>query len=181
MKTNTLSFRDLLQQDIRLLVPLYQRPYVWNEKDQWEPFWEDLRAIAEDLFHDRFRRPHFLGAIVLEQVLTGTGEIQKRLVIDGQQRLTTSQIVLEAFHDLCHEFGADKPRQALAKMIRNDDPMTDGPDEIFKVWPTTVDQEAFRPRSGHGRKPFSKPRGKSGRIRRVDWIAPPLNAVNRPI
>lgn len=144
MKTNTLSFRDLLQQDIRLLVPLYQRPYVWSEKEQWEPFWEDLRAIAEDLFHDRFRRPHFLGAIVLEQVLTGTGEIQKRLVIDGQQRLTTSQIVLEAFHDLCHELGADKPRQALAKMIRNDDPMTDGPDEIFKVWPTTVDQEAFR-------------------------------------
>lgn len=52
MKTNTLSFRDLLQQDIRLLVPLYQRPYVWNEKEQWEPFWEDLRAITEDLFHD---------------------------------------------------------------------------------------------------------------------------------
>jgi uncharacterized protein with ParB-like and HNH nuclease domain len=144
MKTNTLSFRDLLQQDIRLLVPLYQRPYVWNEKEQWEPLWEDIRAIAEDLFHDRFRRPHFLGAIVLEQVSTGTGEIQKRLVIDGQQRLTTSQIVLEAFHDVCHELGADKPRQALDKMIRNDDPMADGPDEIFKVWPTTVDQEAFR-------------------------------------
>lgn len=144
MKTNTLSFRDLLQQDIRLLVPLYQRPYVWNEKDQWEPLWEDIRAIAEDLFHDRFRRPHFLGAIVLEQVSTGTGEIQKRLVIDGQQRLTTSQVVLEAFHDVCNELGAYKPRQALDKMIRNDDPMADGPDEIFKVWPTTVDQEAFR-------------------------------------
>lgn len=144
MKTNTLSFRDLLQQDIRLLVPLYQRPYVWNEKEQWEPLWDDIRAIAEDLFHDRFRRPHFLGAIVLEQVSTGTGEIQKRLVIDGQQRLTTSQVVLEAFHDVCHELGADKPRQALDKMIRNDDPMADGPDEIFKVWPTTVDQEAFR-------------------------------------
>lgn len=144
MKTNTLSFRDLLQQDIRLLVPLYQRPYVWNEKEQWEPLWDDIRAIAEDLFHDRFRRPHFLGAIVLEQVPTGTGEIQKRLVIDGQQRLTTSQLVLEAFHDLCHELGAEKPRQALDKMIRNDDPMSDNSDETFKVWPTTVDQEAFR-------------------------------------
>jgi len=127
-----------------LLVPLFQRPYVWNQADQWEPLWEDIRNIAEDLFHDRFRRPHFLGAIVLEQVATKTGEIQKRLVIDGQQRLTTAQIVLEAFHDLCTEFGAQNPKKALAKMTRNDDPMADSTDEIFKLWPTTVDQEGYR-------------------------------------
>ena len=30
MKTDTLRFRDLLQKDIRLVVPLFQRPYVWN-------------------------------------------------------------------------------------------------------------------------------------------------------
>jgi len=144
MKTDTLRFRDLLQKDIRLMVPLFQRPYVWTQKDQWEPLWEDIRGIAEDLLNDRFRRPHFLGAIVLEQVPTGAGEIERRLVIDGQQRLTTAQIVLEAFHDLCAEIGADNPRKALAKMTRNDDPMSNHTEGTFKVWPTTVDQKAFR-------------------------------------
>ena len=144
MKTDTLRFRDLLQKDIRLLVPLFQRPYVWNQKDQWEPFWEDIRAIADDLVQGRFRRPHFLGAIVLEQVSTGAGDVETRLVIDGQQRLTTAQLVLEAFHDLCTEIGAENPRKALAKMTRIDDPMADNGESLYKVWPTTVDQEAFR-------------------------------------
>lgn len=81
---------------------------------------------------------------MLEQVTTGTGEIQKRLVIDGQQRLTTSQIVLEAFHDLCKELGAEKACKALVKLTRNDDPMADSPGEIFKLWPTTVDQESYQ-------------------------------------
>lgn len=144
MKTDTLRFRDLLQKDIRLIVPLFQRPYVWNERDQWAPFWEDIRAIAEDLLADRFRRPHFLGAIVLEQVPTGSGDVDQRLVIDGQQRLTTTQIVLEAFHDLCHELGADKHQSALSKMTRIDDPMVESDTELYKVWPTTVDQPGYR-------------------------------------
>jgi hypothetical protein len=144
MKTDTLRFRDLLQKDIRLVVPLFQRPYVWNQSDQWEPLWDDIRNIAEDLLHDRFRRPHFLGAIVLEQVKTGAGEVEQRLVIDGQQRLTTAQLILEAFHDLCHELGAKNAREALAKMTRIDDPMVEQGSVLFKVWPTTVDQPSFR-------------------------------------
>ena len=144
MKTDTLRFRDLLQKDIRLVVPLFQRPYVWNQKDQWAPLWDDIRAIAEDLLNDRFRRPHFLGAIVLEQVKTGAGEIEQRLVIDGQQRLTTAQLILEAFHDLCHELGATNAQGALAKMTRIDDPMVEQGAVMFKVWPTTVDQPSFR-------------------------------------
>jgi hypothetical protein len=144
MKTDTLRFRELLQKDIRLVVPLFQRPYVWNQKDQWEPLWEDIRNLAESILNDRFRRPHFLGAIVLEQVKTGAGEVDQRLVIDGQQRLTTAQLILEAFHDLCHELGADKAQAALAKMTRIDDPMADEGGMLFKVWPTTVDQPAFR-------------------------------------
>lgn len=144
MKTDTLRFRDLLQKDIRLVVPLFQRAYVWNESDQWQPLWEDIRGIAEDLLKDKFRRPHFLGAIVLEQVATGSGEVEQRLVIDGQQRLTTALLILEAFHDLCGELEAKNARNALAKMTRIDDPMVESSSGHFKVWPTTDDQEAFQ-------------------------------------
>jgi uncharacterized protein with ParB-like and HNH nuclease domain len=31
----------------RLVVPLFQRPYVWNEENQWEPLWNDVVRVAE--------------------------------------------------------------------------------------------------------------------------------------
>jgi hypothetical protein len=38
----------------------------------------------------------------------------------------------------------DKHYKALRKLTRNDDPMSDDPDEEFKVWPTNVDRDTFR-------------------------------------
>ena len=40
--------------------------------------------------------PHFLGAVVLQQVQKQTGQMQERTIIDGQQRLTTLQLLLDA-------------------------------------------------------------------------------------
>lgn len=31
----------------RLIVPLFQRPYVWNEENQWRPLWRDIERVAE--------------------------------------------------------------------------------------------------------------------------------------
>src|SRR6185369_15763873 len=80
----------------------------------------------------------------LDQLITQTGKVETRLVIDGQQRLTTLQILLEAFCDLCAERGHERHHKALIKLTRNDDPMSEDEDEEFKVWPTNVDQEHFR-------------------------------------
>ena len=79
------------------MVPLFQRPYVWKKDEQWEPLWDDIRELADRVMTDGKSRPHFLGAIVLDQQHTTTGQIEMRLVIDGQQRLTTMQLLLEAF------------------------------------------------------------------------------------
>lgn len=126
------------------MVPLFQRPYVWEREKQWEPFWEDIRSLADRLLLGQKPRPHFLGAIVLDQMPTAYTQVEARQVIDGQQRLTTLQIFLEAFCDLCGEQGRDKHHRALLKLTRNDEPMSEDPDEEFKVWPTNVDQDHFR-------------------------------------
>lgn len=144
MDAGTLSVKKIFGQDRRHVVPLFQRPYVWEREKQWEPFWEDIRALAERLLRNEEPRPHFLGAIVLDQLPKPTGHVETRLVIDGQQRLTTLQIFLEAFCDLCAARGLDKHNRALLKLTRNDDPMSEDEDEVFKVWPTNVDQEHFR-------------------------------------
>jgi hypothetical protein len=144
MDAGTLDLKTVFGQDRRHVVPLYQRPYVWEEKKQWEPLWADVEAVARRLLANQPTRAHFLGAIVLEQQPKQTGCLETRLVIDGQQRLTTLQLLLEAFSDYCKASGAEQHHKALAKLTRNDDPMNEDPIEQFKVWPTTVDQEAFQ-------------------------------------
>jgi hypothetical protein len=144
MEAGTLDLKTIFGQDRRHVVPLYQRPYVWEEKKQWEPLWDDIEAVARRLLADQPTRAHFLGAIVLEHLPKRTGCLETRLIIDGQQRLTTLQLVLEAFADFCRSVGADRHHKALLKLTRNDDPMNQDPIEQFKVWPTTVDQDVFR-------------------------------------
>lgn len=144
MHTGTLNVRDIFGQERRHVVPLFQRPYVWSEEEQWQPLWDDLLTIAERLLRAQPTRPHFLGAIVLDQIRKPTGHIEVRLVIDGQQRLTTIQLLLIAFRDVCEGLGIDDHRRALEKLTVNEDPLSKDPDETYKVWPTNADQQNFR-------------------------------------
>lgn len=50
--------------NIRLLVPLFQRPYVWEEEENWAPMWESVETVADRRLRGDEPRPHFLGAIV---------------------------------------------------------------------------------------------------------------------
>ena len=39
--------------------------YYDPKKEQWEPFWQDVRRVAEELLAENYEcRPHFLGAVV---------------------------------------------------------------------------------------------------------------------
>ncbi len=144
MQSNTLAIRQIFGQERRLIVPLFQRPYVWNQEEQWEPLWADIVAVADRTLTEETVKPHFLGALVLDAVSTPTGQIETRLVIDGQQRLTTIQLLLQAFCDVCAGAKVEDYQKALQMLTRNEDPLSTDPDEKFKVWPTNVDQDKFR-------------------------------------
>ncbi len=140
--TNTLS--EIFQAPIRLMVPLYQRPYVWEPERHWQPLWEDVEGVLDrHLDGDVESVRHFLGAIVLDQEDTPLGELPRRLVIDGQQRLTTLQLLIAAAVQNAARDGVDQQARILKKLIENDPDLATG-DETFKVWPTNTDQAAFR-------------------------------------
>ena len=160
MHTDILTPKDLFQKEVRYTIPPFQRPYVWSQDDQWEPLWEDVRNVAENYLEELERSsnngveaeqktsPHFLGAVVLKQVPTAAKDIDQREVIDGQQRVTTLQLLLDAIQQICEE--SDQPylkrvARRLAKLVTNDEELI-GDDElhIFKLWPTRGDREAFR-------------------------------------
>ena len=78
------------------LIPDYQRPYAWEEKE-CQTLWDDLFAFSfPDNDCDKFDRhndEYFLGPIV-----TFLNEDKKQEIIDGQQRLTTLMLLLRAFY-----------------------------------------------------------------------------------
>jgi hypothetical protein len=82
--------------------------------------------------------PHFLGAIVLDQQRVPVGFIATRHVIDGQQRLTTLQLLLDAAQAVGAEHGAAMDAQALRVLVLNDATIAQHADEVYKVWPSTT-------------------------------------------
>lgn len=129
----------------RLVVPLFQRPYVWNQENQWEPLWQDVERVADRRLANPFKRqqPHFLGAVVLQQVQKQAGHLQERTIIDGQQRLTTLQLLMDALHAELMRAGATQPAMRLSALVTNAEPFCSKPEDRFKVWPTNRDRPAF--------------------------------------
>ena len=156
MDTGILSPKTLFQKDIQYTVPAFQRRYVWTLDDQWEPLWEDVRNTAEDYLEkldlsngdgvkaEQETVRHFLGAVVVQQVNTATRDVERREVIDGQQRLTTLQLLLDAIQYVCEEHRTKGVATRLSKLVTNDESLVGDGDDIFKLWPTTHDREAFR-------------------------------------
>src|SRR5215212_2020700 len=124
METQVRSPQMVFMQPQRLVVPLFQRPYVWNEENQWEPLWNDVVRVAERLLHEPHTKhyPHFLGAVVLQQIPSSTGLMQERTIIDGQQRLTTLQLLLDALHAELLSVQALQPAMRIEPLVTNAEP-----------------------------------------------------------
>ena len=71
------TLSKIFQGDVQFLVPMFQRPYVWNQEDQWDPLWDDVEAVADRLLTngENDLTPLFLGAIVVAQQHTATGDL----------------------------------------------------------------------------------------------------------
>jgi Protein of unknown function DUF262/Protein of unknown function (DUF1524) len=143
MQVGTLAIQHLFEKDVLYRVPLYQRPYVWNKHDQWQPLWEDLRRLSEVLLNGKQPRSHFLGASVQDRPSVPPGQIETRLIIDGQQRLATLQLLLRAFEDVVRLEEDTRYHQAIGKLIRNQHPLSTEDYETYKIWPTNADREDY--------------------------------------
>lgn len=151
MDASSRPIKLLFGQDRRFLAPLFQRPYVWTRALQWAPLWEDVCAAAERRLHREPHQTHFLGAVVLDQVRVAVGELDARILVDGQQRLTTLQLMMTALRDLSRLLNFPRYERVLDRLTRNEDPMIRDPDEVFKVWPTYTDRPHLSKtlRAGH--------------------------------
>lgn len=86
-RVGSLKLSDLFASDITLLIPEYQRPYVWRQKNIEELLndWKD--HFFTDNQYNESTVSYYMGAVMIHQ----DGENLK--IIDGQQRLTTLLIM----------------------------------------------------------------------------------------
>ena len=107
MKATEAKLLGFLQKAQQFIIPIYQRTYSWSE-DECRQLWSDiLRAGSNDAIG-----VHFIGSIVyIEQGLNQVVHQAPLLVIDGQQRLTTLTLLIEA---LARALGDSEPVEGFS-------------------------------------------------------------------
>jgi hypothetical protein len=83
--------------DRTLVVPVYQRSYAWKD-EQVGDFWADLRRALDEDYSE-----YFLGTVVTAKANGAS------TVIDGQQRLATTTVLIAALRD-AYEARGDSDR-----------------------------------------------------------------------
>lgn len=144
METYVRTPQEIFLQPQHLVVPPFQRPYVWGEDDQWAPLWQDIRRLAEVRVEDPLAMAtHFLGALVVQAQEPVPGRLQASNIIDGQQRLTTLQLLMDAAGAVLEKHGLDVLAAQLEVLTHNQSMYV--PDEQcrLKVRHSNRDQTAY--------------------------------------
>lgn len=144
METVVRTPLDIFNLPQHLVVPLFQRPYVWDEENQWAPLWQDVRRMAELRLDDpNSTATHFLGAIVLQAQDNPTGTIQLRQVIDGQQRLTTLQLLMDATAGVLESRAEDNLALRLDELTHNSAHYVQLDNDVLKLQHTNRDRDGY--------------------------------------
>lgn len=99
MKTESHSINDVLAKNATsFFIPPFQRAYAWG-KTEIERYFSDVERIIDSELdssqHDKLE--HFFGTVVIKEEKAGFAN--KSVIVDGQQRLTTTLLFLIALRD----------------------------------------------------------------------------------
>lgn len=156
MRPDKKAVTDLFAERSQYLIPLFQRGYVWTLNEQVQPLWEDLvdrmeaiiehQADANKVGAGKLKplRRHFLGTVVIGGLKGSSSDaVGSRDVIDGQQRITTLQILLLAFRDLLEPLDDEALSYDLKPLTQNIGKYRQASDTL-KVLPTNVGRDVMQ-------------------------------------
>ena len=126
---------EILNGNKQFLIPVYQRYYSWDI-EQCRRLWNDIVDMQK-----RNKAGHFVGSIVniAEQAMP-TG-VQKYMIIDGQQRMTTLTLLLLALRDYAIQHPEDttiNSRRIDNMLLKNEYEVGD---ERYKLLLTETDRD----------------------------------------
>ena len=156
MRPDKKAVTDLFTERSQYLIPLFQRGYVWTLNEQVQPLWEDLVDRLEAIVQHqvdadkvgagklKLLRRHFLGTVVIGGLKGSSSDaVGSRDVIDGQQRITTLQILLLAFRDLLVLLDDEALTYDLKPLTQNIGKYRNASDAL-KVLPTNVGRDVMQ-------------------------------------
>lgn len=126
---------EILNGNKQFLIPVYQRYYSWDI-EQCKRLWNDIVEMQK-----KGKVGHFVGSIVniAEQAMP-TG-VQKYMIIDGQQRMTTLSLLLLALRD----YATNNPEDTTINARRIDNMLLkneyESGDERYKLLLTETDRD----------------------------------------
>lgn len=122
MKANELQINNFLQvPNVQFVIPVYQRNYDWT--------YIECRELLNDIIFVELenRGTHFIGSIVfIHEGTYSTSEVKELIIIDGQQRLTTINILYVALYRFAKESSRSHDAERIFNMfltnqyVRND-------------------------------------------------------------
>lgn len=129
---------EILNGNRQFLIPVYQRYYSWDV-EQCKRLWNDIVEMQK-----RGKEGHFVGSIVniAEQAMP-TG-VQKYMIIDGQQRITTLSLLLIALRDYAVKNPGDttiNARRIDNMLLKNEYEIGD---ERYKLLLTETDRDILK-------------------------------------
>jgi uncharacterized protein with ParB-like and HNH nuclease domain len=78
-------------------IPIYQRTYTWDAKVQVEKLLNDILEFSRE-YEDNSKAEYYIGNVIVKNQVRAFQ--QERVVIDGQQRITTTILMLCAIRDV---------------------------------------------------------------------------------
>lgn len=129
---------DLLRTSIgcQFVIPVYQRNYTWSAEREVKQYLSDLTHILTKDYKN-----HFLGIMIyLEKPIDFSS--REYSVIDGQQRLTTTFLIIYAIKEMFKEMGDEGAVQQLDGQFLTNPYHAD---KIkYKLKPLVADDDAYR-------------------------------------
>ena len=113
MIAKQLQINEFLQTpNVQFVIPVYQRNYDWGNSE--------CKVLLNDIISVGAKNEgsHFIGSIVfIHEGVFMVGEVKELVIIDGQQRLTTINILYVALYRFAKENGDAHNAERLYKMF----------------------------------------------------------------
>ena len=171
----------VLRERQQWVIPVYQRTYSWETSDgkQLPNLWSDLESKAVEQLESGKVSPHFCGAIIYSEPRERTfSTVNRRFLVDGQQRITTFNIALCAIREVAKEHALEQYIHETDDFVLNPitNAMTDPERDRFKLWSSSIDRPYYLALADDGvdglKSQFSEYFYKNGNL--IDGQAPKM-------
>lgn len=139
MRPETHSIHEVLSMDnSSFFIPPFQRAYAWGHQEI-NRYFDDIKKIIDSERDSAIsdKQEHFFGVLVFKPI--DTGFASQQVVVDGQQRLTTTLLLLIALRDSEKD---SKSREQIEQLYLKNNSSSFG--DKIKLKQVTSDWDAYK-------------------------------------